>query len=74
MGSGSLGTEIAQLAHLLAEVGLSPRDTLSLHLERVEGLVRGLGNRSTRHVMARADLLALELIIHLGECYQHSAQ
>jgi hypothetical protein len=29
-----------------------------------------LGNRSTRHIMARADLLALELMIHLGECYR----
>ncbi|MBI1311596.1 hypothetical protein GC176_09840 [bacterium] len=74
MGSGSLGGEIVQLAAVLAEVGLSPRDTLSLHLERVEQLVRGLGNRSTRHVLARADLLALELIIHLGECYQRAAQ
>ena len=70
MGSGNLGGEILQLAAVLAEVGLSPRDTLSLHLERVEQLVKGLGNRSTRHVLARADLLALELIIHLGECYQ----
>ena len=69
MGSGNLGGEIADLARILAELGLSPRDTLSLHLERVEDVVRGLGNRSTRHVMARADLLALELIIHLGECY-----
>jgi hypothetical protein len=69
MGSGNLGGEIADLARILAEFGLSPRDTLSLHLERVEEVVRGLGNRSTRHVMARADLLALELIIHLGECY-----
>lgn len=74
MGSGSLGGEILQLAAVLAEVGLSPRDTLSLHLERVEELVKGLGNRSTRHVLARADLLALELIIHLGECYQQTAQ
>lgn len=72
MGSGSLGGEIAELARILAEAELSPRDTLSLHLERVEQLVRGLGNRSTRHVMARADLLALELIIHLGECYMTS--
>ncbi|MAG92458.1 MAG: hypothetical protein CMJ48_01725 [Planctomycetaceae bacterium] len=70
MGSGSLGGEISELAELLAVAGLSPRDTLELHLERVETLVRGLGNRSTRHVMARADLLALELMIHLGECYQ----
>lgn len=72
MGSGNLGGEIGQLARILAEARLSPRDTLSLHLERVEELVRGLGNRSTRHVMARADLLAIELIIHLGECYQQS--
>ena len=72
MGSGNLGGEISELARILAEIGLSPRDTLSLHLERVEEVVRGLGNRSTRHVMARADLLALELIIHLGECYLQS--
>jgi len=70
MGAGNLGSEIAQLAQVLAVAGLSPREALELHLERVENLVRGLGNRSTRHVMARADLLALELVIHLGECYQ----
>lgn len=70
MGSGGLGTEIAKLAELLAVAGLSPRQALELHLERVEKLVDGLGSRSTRHVMARADLLALELMIHLGECYQ----
>lgn len=73
MGSGSLGGEIAQLASVLAEVGLSPRDTLSLHLEQVEHLLSGLGNRSSRHVMSRADLLALELVIHIGECYQQAA-
>lgn len=70
MGSGTLVNEIAKLAELLAEAGLSPREVLDIHLARVGRLVRGLGNRSTRHVMARADLLALELMIHLGECYQ----
>jgi hypothetical protein len=70
MGSGSLGSEIAKLADLVCQTGLTPRETLELHLERVECLVRGLGSRSTRHVLARADLLALELMIHLGECYQ----
>jgi len=70
MGSGNLGPEIAKLAELLAVAGFTPRQALELHLERVEQLVGGLGNRSTRHVMARADLLALELMIHLGECYQ----
>lgn len=70
MGSGNLAPEIGKLADLLAHAGLTPREVLDLHLARVERLVRGLGNRSTRHVMARADLLALELMIHLGECYQ----
>lgn len=74
MGSGNLGPEIAKLAELLSLAGFSPRQTLELHLVRVEQLVRGLGNRSTRHVMARADLLALELMIHLGECYQRRFQ
>ena len=74
MGSGGLGSEIGQLAQILGEASLSPRDTLQLHLEQVENLVRGLGNRSTRHVMARADLLALELVIHLGEFYQQACQ
>lgn len=70
MGSGSLVSEIARLAEMLAQGGLSPADVLDFHLLRVDRLVRGLGNRSTRHVMARADLLALELMVHLGECYQ----
>lgn len=70
MGSGNLSGEIAKLAELLAVAGCGPREVLTLHLERVETLVRGLGNRSTRHIMARADLLALELMIHLGESYR----
>ncbi|MFM9963747.1 MAG: hypothetical protein ACKV2Q_21265 [Planctomycetaceae bacterium] len=70
MGSGNLGGEIAKLAELLAIAGCGPREALSLHLERVESLVGGLGNRSTRHILARADLLALELMIHLGESYR----
>lgn len=73
MGSGNLGGEIAKLAELLTSAGLSPRQTLEVHLERVEVLVRGLGNRSARHVLARADLLALELMIHLAECHQRRA-
>lgn len=73
MGSGNLGGEIAKLADLLAVAGCGPREALSLHLERVESLVGGLGNRSTRHILARADLLALELMIHLGESFRRRA-
>jgi hypothetical protein len=70
MGSGSLGHEIAQLAERLAGADLTPREVLELHLERVESLVRRLGSRSARHVLARADLLALEVMMYLGACYQ----
>jgi hypothetical protein len=73
MGSGNLTVEIARLAELLVAAGFAPRDAFDLHLSRVGRLVRGLGNRSTRHVMARADLLALELMIHLAECYRRRA-
>lgn len=71
MGAGNLGAEISQLAEVFAATGLSPREALELHLDRVEQLVRGLGNRSTRHVVTRADLLALEVLVHLGEHYRH---
>ena len=70
MGSGNLRDEIAKLAEILSLAEMSPRQGLELHLERVEALVGGLGNRSARHVLARADLLALELMIHLGEHYR----
>ena len=73
MGSGNLAAEIIKLAELLSAAAFTPREVLDLHLARVERLVRGLGNRSTRHVMARADLLALELMVRLGECYQRRA-
>jgi hypothetical protein len=70
MGSGGMEAEIARVADVLCTARLGPREVFELHLDRVEALVRGLGNRSTRHVMARADLLALELMMHVGEIYR----
>lgn len=74
MGSGNLKEEILQIAELLSDTNLPPRQVLEFHLECVEVIVRGLGNRSSRHVMSRADLLALEMMVHLGECYQRRAE
>ncbi|MCX7428226.1 MAG: hypothetical protein NTW96_21685 [Planctomycetia bacterium] len=37
-------------------------------------MVQGLGVRSTRHVMTRADLLVLEIMIHLAEGYRSRYQ
>ena len=70
MGSGNLATELKQLAELLVATGMNARQTMQLHLKVLEELVRGLGARSTRHVMTRADLLVLEVMIHLAEGYR----
>jgi len=70
MGSGNLAAELARLAEILVSAGLSADQTMQLHLTVLEELVRGLGTRSTRHVMTRADLLALEMMVHLTEGYR----
>jgi hypothetical protein len=40
----------------------------------LEELIRGLGSRSTRHVMSRADLLALEMLLHTADGYRRRYQ
>jgi multidrug efflux pump subunit AcrA (membrane-fusion protein) len=74
MGSGNLTDELKPLAELLATAGLSARETMQLHLHVLEELVRGLGTRSTRHVMIRADMLVLELLLHLADGYRRRYQ
>ena len=46
----------------------------ALHVQVLEELVRGLGNRSARHVMTRADLLLVEILVHLAERYRMRAE
>ena len=70
MGSGSMSDEMRRLAELLVAAGLTAPQTIQLHLEVVEEMVQGLGARSTRHVMTRADLLVMELLLHLAEGYR----
>ena len=74
MGSGNLACELKRLADLLVGAGLSAQQTMHLHLYVLEELVHGLGARSTRHVMTRAGLLALEVMVHLAEGYQERYQ
>jgi hypothetical protein len=72
MGSGNLADELRRLACLLVTAGITARQTARLHLEVVEEMIQGLGARSSRHVMTRADLLILEVMMHLGEGYRRS--
>jgi DNA-binding response OmpR family regulator len=74
MGSGNLASELQRLAELLVTAGLTARQTVQLHLSAAEELVQGLGARSTRHVMNRADLLVLELMMYVAEGYRRRYQ
>jgi DNA-binding response OmpR family regulator len=70
MGAGNLGQEMASLAELLAGANISAQRAMQLHVEVLEELIAGRGNRSARHVMNRADLLALEVLGHLADGYR----
>ena len=70
MGSGNLTREMKELARLLTFAGITAREAMQLHLRVLEELIQGLGARSTRHVMIRADLLAIEIMMHMAEGYR----
>ena len=74
MGSGNLADELKRLAELLVTIGLTARQTVAIHLHVLEELLQGLGTRSTRHVMTRADLLVLEVLLHLADGYRRRYQ
>ena len=74
MGSGNLAHELSQLAELLTSAAVNACETMQLHLFVLEEMVQGLGSRSARHVMTRADLLVLEIMIHLAEGYRKRYQ
>ena len=70
MGSGALGADLRLFCELLLQAGFGPAEAMSLHVSALEQLVQGLGGRSARHVMNRADLLVLELMMGLADCYR----
>jgi CheY-like chemotaxis protein len=70
MGSGNISGEMKTLAGLLASAGVCAEQTMLLHLEVLSELVQGLGSRSARHVLNRADLLVLDVMIHLAQEYR----
>jgi DNA-binding response OmpR family regulator len=70
MGSGNLTEEMNRLADLLASAGVTAQHAMLLHLHVLEEMIGGLGSRSARHVMNRADLLILEVMMNLAEGYR----
>ncbi|MCG6154750.1 hypothetical protein [Rubinisphaera margarita] len=51
----------------------SPGQLLSVHLRAVESLLTGTGNRSSRHILQRADQLLVEAMVCLAEDYRRNA-
>jgi DNA-binding response OmpR family regulator len=74
MGSGNLADALKCLANLLVTAGVTAQETLQLHVHVLEELVHGLGTRSARHVMTRADLLVIELLLHVSDGYRRRYQ
>ena len=70
MGVGNLAEEMGELAELLTNSGVTAQQAMQLHVQVLEELVQGLGTRSARHVMNRADLLVLEMMGHLADGYR----
>lgn len=70
MGAGNLASEITALADRLVAEGFSGQAAIGLHVRVLEKVVVSLGTRSARHVMNRADLLLVELMVHLADGYR----
>jgi DNA-binding response OmpR family regulator len=70
MGSGNMAAEMERLTEMLAYAAVTPQQAMLLHLRVLEDMISGLGSRSSRHVMNRADMLVLEVMIHLAEQYR----
>lgn len=70
MGSGHLHSEMEEVADVLVRGGATACDALHLHSLVLDEVIQGLGNRSARHVMNRADLLALELLLEMAERFR----
>lgn len=69
-GTSGFASEISKLAQTFALAHLTPRQVLQLHLDQLEQLVKGIGQRSARHIVDRANILCLELMLLLCECFE----
>ena len=70
MGSGNLSSRIQTFSSQLAKLGITAQQSMQMHLQVLEQVVNQLKSRSARHVVNRADLLVLDVLLHLCEEYQ----
>jgi hypothetical protein len=67
LGGDALRDEQERVLAQMLRSGMSSADALALHVASVESLLQGLAGHTARHVIERADLLALELLARLGD-------
>lgn len=70
MGSGNLESEIDRLTAALARARITLPAAMRLHVMVMEKTIQQLGSRSARHVMNRGGLMAMEVLVKLGEKYR----
>ncbi len=73
MGGGQLTHEIESLTLRLIVEGINGPRAIAMHVGVLEEVIHELGNRSARHVMSRADMLFIELLVHLCEGFREKA-
>lgn len=69
-GPQPYASEIAALVSELATRRFSPRDVLAWHVHRLQAVTADSWGRVSPHLLARANLLALEVLAQLGEQYR----
>ena len=71
MGSGNLTADMQELSELLVGTGVTPQQTMLLHLQVLEKLSVSQAGEPRRSACDDAhDLLVLEIMIHLAEGYR----
>lgn len=61
---------IAELVESLTSADVTASQAIKLHFHATQELVDGRGGQSAKHLLNRANLLAVELVSRLSDAYQ----
>lgn len=67
MGTGNLNSEIRDFCAAISEAEIPAERLMAFHLEVLENSLEHFSTKSCQHFMRRAELLRLEVLIHLAD-------
>jgi hypothetical protein len=70
LGGAGVAQRVAEVAEELVGRGCGAPTAIEFHLHAVERLLAGLGGRGARQSLSRADVVAMDLVVHLAERYR----